>query len=239
MRGRDQQPLVIVFAESPEPGRVKRRLLPALRAREAADLYRAMLLDTIEVARATDFEVVIAYEATAGRRLLERLVGARTRLIPQPPGDLGVKLSGVSERLLGGRRRPTLFVCSDCPGIDVELLEQAAAALQRSDVIIGPAAGGGHYLIGFDRHRPELLTEIPWGTGDVLEVARRRAEASGLSVVALREERALETPADLLEWHAASRERDLEVAYPRTLHSLHAFLPPRRVSALESELYNG
>ena len=130
------------------------------------------------------------------------------------------------------------MVVGDSPGIDTELLEQAIDGLRRADVVIGPSPDGGYYLLGVDRYRPELFADIPWESGAVLEATRERAASAGLRVVTLREERGLDTPEDLLEWHAVDRERDL-AAYQRTLHALHALLPPRRLSALESELDGG
>ncbi|MDX1624453.1 MAG: glycosyltransferase, partial [Gemmatimonadota bacterium] len=84
MNRRDRPaPVVAIFAKSPEPGKVKTRLTPALHSREAADLYRALLQDTLAAAEAFGGEAVVAFTPQAARRPLERLLGGHRTLIPQ------------------------------------------------------------------------------------------------------------------------------------------------------------
>jgi hypothetical protein len=60
-------------------------------------------------------------------------------------------------------------------------LARAARSLRAGkDLVLGPAADGGYYLIGLGRPLPSLFAEIPWGTGDVLAATRTRARALGL-----------------------------------------------------------
>ena len=226
------RPRVVVFAKAPEPGRVKTRLTPALRAREAADLYRALLADTLDIADRTKAEVIVAYEATRGRRTLESIVGTR-RMIAQPSGDLGARLVGVTNQLLNRNRAPLIVIGSDCPGVDTGLLRDAFRALRTADVVIGPALDGGYYLIGLKRPSPELFDRIPWSTTSVLASTLERAEEAGLRVASLRDERDIDTPEDVLAWHADARSRDLDATYPRTSRVLHTILSPRRLSDLE------
>lgn len=231
-RPRGPRPIAAVFAKAPEPGRVKTRLLPALRAVEAAEIYRALLQDTIDVAEATGAETVVLYTPAGGRRSLERLLGRRRRLMPQGPGELGERLAYAFRRLCGGDR-PVVAVGSDCPGLTEQRLEEAFEALRRADAVVGPALDGGYYLIGTRRDRPELFEDVPWSTAAVTEATRRRIEEAGLEARWLPVERDLDTPEDLFEWYAGARAAELQRHYPRTWRVLHSTLPPRRLSALE------
>ncbi|MGH7564760.1 MAG: TIGR04282 family arsenosugar biosynthesis glycosyltransferase, partial [Gemmatimonadota bacterium] len=139
------RPRVVVLAKAPEPGRVKTRLIPILRAREAAELHEALLLDTLDVVESCA-DVVVAFTPSTGRRTLERLLGRKRRLLPQGPGDLGDRLPRVFEQLCGDGR-PVLAVGSDCPGLTTARIQAAAAALGRVDVVLGPALDGGYYLV--------------------------------------------------------------------------------------------
>ncbi|MGH7558976.1 MAG: TIGR04282 family arsenosugar biosynthesis glycosyltransferase, partial [Gemmatimonadota bacterium] len=136
----------MVLAKAPEPGRVKTRLIPILRAREAAELHEALLLDTLEVVESCA-DVVVAFTPATGRRTLERLLGRRRRLLPQGPGDLGDRLARVFEQLCGAGRA-VLAVGSDCPGLTTTRIVAAAGALGWADVVLGPALDGGYYLVG-------------------------------------------------------------------------------------------
>lgn len=234
-RPRGPRPLVAVFARSPEPGRVKTRLMPALRPDEAADLYRALLLDTVEVVESAEAEAVIAFTPTTARRPLERLLGRRRRLLPQPPGELGDRLEGI-QASLHGAGRPVLVVGSDCPGLTPDRLREAVAALERAPAVLGPALDGGFYLLGTSRPEPDLLRGIPWSTADVLEATRRRLRERGLEIRELPVERDLDTPRDLFEWFAVARESSRESAYPRTWKCLHSLMTPRRLAELQARL---
>lgn len=224
-----------IFAKNPEPGRVKTRLMPVLHAHEAADLSRALLLDTVDVVEGAGAEMAVAFAPPSGRRAMQRLLGRYRRLIPQGPGDLGDRLASVLGRLSPGRR-PVLAVGSDCPALSAALLRRAADRLQEVDVVLGPALDGGYYLVGVKAPHPEIFAGIPWSTDRVLEATRGRIESAGLSHVLLEPARDLDTPDDLYEWYAGARAEGLHDRYPRTWTTLHAMLPPRRLVALEAVL---
>jgi glycosyltransferase A (GT-A) superfamily protein (DUF2064 family) len=44
---------------------------------------------------------------------------------------------------------------------------QAFAALENNEVVIGPAADGGYYLLGMKKLHPELFQNIAWSTDRV------------------------------------------------------------------------
>jgi rSAM/selenodomain-associated transferase 1 len=228
--------VVAVFAKAPIAGQVKTRLIPALRPEEAADLYRALLVDTIDVVESADARVTVAFTPATGRRHLERLLGARRQLVLQPPGDLGARLEGVlgMVRESGGKR--VLVVGSDCPGLTSERVREAYRALENAPVVLGPALDGGFYLLGVSLSATGLLRDIPWSTGRELEATRTRLVERGLTVRELPTERDLDTPRDLFEWYAGARGAGLETTYPRTWKILHSLMTPRRFADLESRL---
>ncbi|MBW3660457.1 MAG: TIGR04282 family arsenosugar biosynthesis glycosyltransferase [Gemmatimonadetes bacterium] len=211
---------------------MKTRLTPVLRAAEAADLYRALLVDTVEVAESTGANVVVAFTPHGARGPLERLLGRHRRYLPQGPGDLGQRLAYAFERLCDGPR-PTLVVGSDCPGLGPDRLREAAEALKSSDIVVGPAIDGGYYLLGLTRPRPEVFAGVPWSTGRVFEATMARIGEAGLRARVLAVERDLDTPEDLFDLYAGTRTATWAEAYPRTWKKIHALLPPRRLSMLE------
>lgn len=232
-RPRGPRPIVCVFARAPEPGTVKTRLTPILRAAEAADLYRAMLIDTVEVAASIGSDVVVAFTPHAARASLEQLLGRHQTYMPQGPGDLGQRLAYAFERLCDGRR-PVMVVGSDCPGLSAERLREAVDAVSGDDeVAIGPTIDGGYYLIGLTRARPRLFEDVPWSTERVFEATMERIREAGLRARTLATERDIDTPEDILELYAGTRSAEWEEAYPRTWKELHTLLPPRRLSMLE------
>ena len=233
---RPPRPEVAIFARVPVPGGVKTRLTPALGADEAADLYRALLVDTIEIAEAADARLTIAFTPATGRRLLERLLGPRRRLLIQPPGDLGERIEAVVGQVQRGKAGRVVVVGSDCPGLSAARIGEAWSALEAVPVVLGPAADGGLYLIGVARSAAGLLQGIPWSTGRERDAVKSRLLERGIAFRELATERDLDTPRDLFEWFVAARQAGLESSYPRTWKTLHSLMTPRRAAAIETRL---
>jgi rSAM/selenodomain-associated transferase 2 len=90
----------------------------------------------------------------------------------------------IREHLGSGDSR-LVIVGSDVPGVDAELLSAAFGALEKHDLVIGPAHDGGYYLIGLRTDVPELFENIPWGTNDVFHRTLAAAKRRELSICTL------------------------------------------------------
>jgi glycosyltransferase A (GT-A) superfamily protein (DUF2064 family) len=66
------------------------------------------------------------------------------------------------------------------PSLPLEHYKQALAFLETNDLVLGPALDGGYYLIGLKRTIPELFTDIPWSTDQVLSLTQKKAATLGL-----------------------------------------------------------
>lgn len=181
-----------VFARSPVPGRVKSRLSPALPARLAAALYSGLLADT--------------FGAVDGAPADERWACWADEAGPAPGGfrshvqrgaDLGGRLLNAFEELLSHDADRALVVGSDTPALTPAHLEEAFAALETHDVVVGPTFDGGYWCIGLGRAAPELFRDIPWSTRDVLTRTLVRAHGAGLGVATVSTLADLDTPHDL------------------------------------------
>jgi hypothetical protein len=73
------------------------------------------------------------------------------------------------------------------------------------DIVLGPAADGGYYLIGlcrsaWDRGVQNLFRNIPWGGEHVLTITRERIDTLGLEAVLLDTLADIDRPEDLALW---------------------------------------
>jgi glycosyltransferase A (GT-A) superfamily protein (DUF2064 family) len=86
-----------------------------------------------------------------------------------------------------------------------------------TEVVLGPAADGGYYLLAARREalRPELFRDIDWSTPTVLETTRTRCAELGLAADLLPRAADVDTPADL-DRLASRLERRPEIDCPRT-----------------------
>src|SRR5204862_2374236 len=163
----------------PVPGRVTTRLAAALGADTACARYRAFVLDLAERLGGLPYAVPWAYPPPDGP-FAELLPGARCR--PQHGRDLGERLAAAIADELAEGPAPVLAIGADAPHVPAAPLAEAAAALAgRADVVLGPAADGGYYLIGLRRPAPGLFAGIAWSTAGVLAATRARAAAAGLT----------------------------------------------------------
>jgi len=207
-----------VMAKYPTPGAVKTRLARVLGAEAACALYRAFLLDLAERLEALPYEVSWAYwPPTAPFHSLVR--GARCR--PQEGENLGERIARALAAEFLERNGPIIVIGADAPHLPEAILAEAAAALDAgADVVLGPAADGGYYLIGLGAPEPALFAGIPWSSAQVLATTRERGRALGLSVHLLPPTFDVDEPGDLVHLERLLARRQTHL--PRTAAILAA-----------------
>lgn len=173
---------IIVFAKAPVPGRVKTRLCPPLTAEQAAAVYRALALDTLAQARLVRKAVVaIAYDPGTRGHDAGWLASDDIPVFTQEGPGLGSRLTHAFDHAfrLGASR--VLVIGTDCPDLPADCLEEAFAALEHHDAVLGPAHDGGYCLIGLRRPNPAVFLNVPWSTPAVYGRTLERLREEGLS----------------------------------------------------------
>lgn len=102
----------------------------------------------------------------------------------QGQGDLGARMSRWFTRNLADHGCGIL-IGADHPTLPRESIDQTTELLIRHDVVLGPAADGGYYLIGLrgpwkESYQP-IFREMNWSQPDVFDVTIKRIEQAGLS----------------------------------------------------------
>ena len=100
------------------------------------------------------------------------------------------------------RHPKVILVGSDCPAIDRPVLSRAVRWLQQADVVIGPAADGGYYLLGARRVDPGLFRGIDWGSERVLAQTEAQLAQAGYRWRRLETLRDIDRPEDLGHWYS-------------------------------------
>jgi rSAM/selenodomain-associated transferase 1 len=114
----------------------------------------------------------------------------------QGGGDLGERLARSFQNAFAARARRVVIIGGDCPEVAAQDIEAAWGALARCDLVLGPAADGGYWLIGLRVMERRLFEGIAWSTRDVLQQTLDHARAAGLTVELLRELHDVDTEAD-------------------------------------------
>jgi rSAM/selenodomain-associated transferase 1 len=182
VRSSDSDPLLVIMAKAPRPGKVKTRLTPDLSPETVTAFYRCLLDDTLALARSlSDVEVAIMCPESDVNEL-SQLAGNDVSVVAQEGAGLAAGLTSVFVHFAEGRQRRTIAFNSDSPHLPRSVLEDAFATLAEHDVVVGPTDDGGYYLVGAKASHPALFGSDGMGTSTALERLLSNARALGLSV---------------------------------------------------------
>jgi len=192
---------LIVFARIPEFGKNKTRLIPALGASKATEIYQLLVAYTLEQIRNflqhRHCEVTIYFTGGSVEKA-KASFGSEWHYQVQCEGDLGARMeAAIAHSLTHGAKR-VVVIGTDTPQLTSHHLSLAFDALDNSDVALGPAADGGYYLIGLKRSCPALFAQINWSTDQVLSQTMTRAQSEKLDVRILPELSDIDFPEDVL-----------------------------------------
>ena len=164
---------LILFAKVPYSGKVKTRLSPELSLKEAAEVAKVLLTETLQLTlEHWPGKVVLAVWPDAKDTFIQSLIEQfEIELIIQSAGDLGMKMFNAMEQV----GYPCAVMGCDVPHLATQELHKAHALLVKKDNIIGPTEDGGYYLLGLQSRQPELFKKQAWGATTVLESSLRVA----------------------------------------------------------------
>jgi rSAM/selenodomain-associated transferase 1 len=183
--------LIILFAKSPVPGRVKTRLFPVLPPDLAAELHSAFVLDTIDRLRQVDGANLELHTDTCSDAWGSLGVTRKVQI----SGDLGLKMvHALDEGLRAGADR-VLILGSDAPTLPLTHIRGLLDA--SADIALGPATDGGFYAISARATHPAMFDNVPWSHRDTLARAVTAIRTCGLSVEFTDSWFDIDEPADL------------------------------------------
>jgi glycosyltransferase A (GT-A) superfamily protein (DUF2064 family) len=195
------KPSVVVMARAPRPNEVRRALQPLLGSGGCVALQSALIEQAVSWGRqVAPGAVHVAHDPPDSGPEVRSLVGEDVSLLPQNGDGIAGRLADAAARVFARAAGPLLIVWPDLPRLRPE---HAAGALEDldagCDLVLGPAIGGGFYLVGLARPLPQLfsLPEQAWRSSDVMKVGLAAVSEAGLELGILRAERALQRPADV------------------------------------------
>ena len=169
-----------IMGKAPVAGAVKTRLVPPLTPVQAAEFYRALMLDQFDHLRkypsATRY---VFYTPADAGETFHSLAGGDYVYLAQRGADLGARMQQVFSELWRLGQRNIILVGSDLPALPWAILDagfaQVAQAAPR--VVLGPSRDGGYYLIGMNSPTPEIFQEMTWSHDQVLAETEKRLRA--------------------------------------------------------------
>lgn len=163
---------LVLFARAPSLGRGKRRL-----ARDIGDLaavrFERLMIDLLLRRLARDRRWDLQIAATPGRVCRGTPQRCRgIKIIGQGAGDLGRRMRRALAIPPPG---PVVLVGSDVPALEARHVATAFRLLGAHDLVFGPAADGGFWLVGARRRpplpalfEPALFEKVRWSSPHAL-----------------------------------------------------------------------
>ncbi len=204
---------LILFTRYPEAGVTKTRLIPALGPAGAADLQRRMtdhvIARALALIQSRKVSVEVRFEGGSEERMRGWL-GNSPQYCRQGPGDIGARMRRALGASFNEGIERAVLIGSDIPGITTTILASAFDQLESVDLVLGPAADGGYYLVGLQHSAwaaaaDGFFRDVPWGTERVLAVTREKIASLGLQAVFLETLADIDRPEDLTLWEQLCR----------------------------------
>ncbi len=170
---------LIIFVRHPELGKVKTRLARGIGDEKALQVYRLLLQHTFEITNKVACDKYVHYTGDIVADDLWSALGYRKRA--QQGDGLGERMSAAFETLLAEGYEKVLIIGSDCYQLNTVMINQAIAALDQYDTVLGPTFDGGYYLLCMKHMIPQLFTGKAWSTDTVAQDTLRDLKTLNLS----------------------------------------------------------
>lgn len=177
---------LVIMVRYPELGKIKTRLARSLGDEQTLCLYTAFLTDLAQRFAGQKYDLYwahtpahvdyLAFAATLAPEHIHHMWS-----FAQQGPDLAARLHHAFQQTYQHGYQRTILIGSDSPHISHAIVEDARAALDDADVVLGPADDGGYYLIAM-RHPHDVFSGIPMSTSVVLNMTIESAQRQGLRV---------------------------------------------------------
>jgi rSAM/selenodomain-associated transferase 1 len=195
---------LLLFTRYPQPGKVKTRLIPRLGPQGAAALHARLteeVIRRVEPLRQAGEAAPHVCWCGGSEAAMRAWLGGAWPLLPQQGQTLGERMEHAFAHAWRQGAERALLIGSDCPDLSAEHLRSGFALLaDGQELVLGPAADGGYYLIGLRaaaQAQASLFAGIDWGTEQVLAQTLRRAAQAGLACALLPQLHDIDRPEDL------------------------------------------
>jgi rSAM/selenodomain-associated transferase 1 len=173
---------LIIFVKNAEPGKVKTRLAISIGDEAALAVYKRLLQYTRAITSKVNARRFVFYSSQIedhdgwDHSTYEKQL--------QSGKDLGERMANALSRVLL-KVDMAVIIGSDCLELTSAIIDDAFAALERFDVVIGPARDGGYYLLGIKQIHPELFADKKWSTSTVFQDTVADLRVLGLTYATL------------------------------------------------------
>jgi rSAM/selenodomain-associated transferase 1 len=209
--------IILLFIRAPVKGKIKSRLAEAIGEDAALELYKSFILDIIDTIEKSGYPFGIFCHPPDAGEALAGWLGRHHHYLPQYGDDLGENMERAFGQIFSEGFTSAVLIGSDIPDLTPAVFHEALESLKTNDVVMGPAADGGYYLIGFNKGSflPRVFHGITWGTNTVFRETMSILHGASLRVHLMPERQDVDTLDDLKSFF--ERNRDTTFDKSRTM----------------------
>jgi len=202
---------VIIFAKYPADGKVKTRLSETLGVEFAVRFYKAMAEHIFQVCHKLPkdkYDIYLFYDSSDRSESVKRWVPSDFSVHLQEGSDLGEKMKAAFNRIFEKGYKKVTIIGTDCPELNTKILLKSFEEISDNNIIIGPSADGGYYLMGMNEFHPFLFEDIEWSSTKVLTDTINKVKENDLHLTMLPGMIDIDTEKDLRQWLLITKQNN-------------------------------
>lgn len=173
---------ILIFVRKPERGKVKTRLAAAVGNDAALAVYQKLLAHTKAITCTLSCDKYVFYASDVHADDLWREGFTKNM---QSGADLGERMKAAFAALFAKDYQRLVLIGSDCLDLTTPVIQNAFDALRQVEVVVGPAADGGYYLIGMRNNVKDIFDGVDWSTEAVFRQTMEKLEHLNLAIYLL------------------------------------------------------
>lgn len=167
MKKNTSNQLLLIFLRNPVLGKTKTRLAKTIGNEKALEIYLKLLTHTLQTAsKLKNVNVRLCFTEHLDESDFFKAYDFENT--QQKGDDLGLRMQHEFDKGFAEGYAKVVVIGTDLPTLATNHLENTFEALNTFDVVLGPAADGGYYLLGLKKTIPKLFHGKAWGTETVL-----------------------------------------------------------------------
>lgn len=159
--------LLIIFVKNPEAGKVKTRLAVAIGEEMALAVYNKLLKHTQQITSELEVTKAVYYSDFIDHEDLWE--NEKYLKYKQEGEDLGKRMENAFKQGFDQGFHDICIIGSDCYQLTATHILSAFEFLNEYQVVIGPSADGGYYLLGMSFLFSNIFQNKKWSTNNVLK----------------------------------------------------------------------
>lgn len=176
--------LLIIFTRNPELGQCKTRLAATIGDDAALKIYKLLLHHTVSVTKDLPVDKQVFYsERISNNDIWNEKYFSKQR---QEGKDLGIRMEHAFLSAFAEGYQRVIIIGSDLYDLQTSDLQEAFAALEDHDYVIGPAMDGGYYLLGMKSINRALFVNKSWGTATVFKETMKQLKEEDVYILTVK-----------------------------------------------------